>query len=252
MNQSKDIERKAKKAAKPAPAKAKRAGKRSPTSRKAVPKSTRKPRPSAKNVAGEITRIPRRPDAPPSYPLALIPQAKAEPTPAERFRMWCEHSDDAMGLLCAFIVGGGHLFGFCNERDFPYAMVRRWIDADERRVSMYARAREDRADTMADQIQAIADESVETPIVVKEQIVGYAVDMGKVADKKVRLDARKWLAGKMKPRIYGDKNDIEGPQAPVQSVSDEALVAQLRAMGVEVAPLPGPDYEHIGAARMLQ
>ena len=31
-------------------------------------------------------------------------------------------------------------------------------------------------------------------------------DAGKA---RVRIDARKWLAGKMKPKVYGDKQTVE-------------------------------------------
>ena len=53
-----------------------------------------------------------------------------------------------------------------------------------------ARARQ--ADTLADSILDIADGE------------------GDSDDKRVRIDSRKWLAGKLRPKVYGDKVAVGG------------------------------------------
>ena len=55
---------------------------------------------------------------------------------------------------------------------------------------MYARAREDRADVLADEIVAIAD-SAEDP------------NKG-----RLQVDARKWAAAKLNAKRYGDKTEL--------------------------------------------
>lgn len=62
----------------------------------------------------------------------------------------------------------------------------------------YARAREAQAEKMADDIMQIVDEP---PML---SATG-GVDSGDVAHKRLRMDARKWLAGKMNAKKYGDK-----------------------------------------------
>jgi hypothetical protein len=57
---------------------------------------------------------------------------------------------------------------------------------------MYAHAREDQADALADEMLDIADDSSLDP-----------------NDRRVRIDTRKWVASKMKPRVYGDKVQTE-------------------------------------------
>jgi hypothetical protein len=54
------------------------------------------------------------------------------------------------------------------------------------------RAREDQADTLADEILDIADDSSLDP-----------------SDRRVKIDARKWIASKLKPKTYGDKVQAE-------------------------------------------
>ena len=71
-----------------------------------------------------------------------------------------------------------------------------WL-ADEKKVDFrhkYARAREDQADTLFDEIITIAD----LPVTCNED----------VTRNRLRVDARKWIVAKLKPRKYGDKIDV--------------------------------------------
>ena len=72
---------------------------------------------------------------------------------------------------------------------------------------MYARAREDQADTNADEILAIADEK---PPEFKDDKGRVYLDQTFIQWQKNRIDARKWTASKLKPRKYGDRFAVEG------------------------------------------
>jgi hypothetical protein len=65
--------------------------------------------------------------------------------------------------------------------------VVKWLNTYPDFNKDYVRAREDQADFHADEIVAIADEEE---------------DPNKA---RVRIDARKWVAAKMRPKKYGDK-----------------------------------------------
>lgn len=72
---------------------------------------------------------------------------------------------------------------------------------DEELCNIYMRARDCQADYLADQIIEISDNNSkdETPFVGKNHI-----------DRdKLRVEARKWIAAKLKPRKYGDKIETE-------------------------------------------
>jgi hypothetical protein len=58
--------------------------------------------------------------------------------------------------------------------------------------AQYARAREDQAEAHADRIIEIADDET--------------IDAN---HKRIMVDARKWVASKLKPKRYGDKLDLE-------------------------------------------
>lgn len=70
----------------------------------------------------------------------------------------------------------------------------------------YARALEDRADKVVEDILAIADTpklGVTTKINDDGKTETTEGDM--IQHRRLQVDARKWLAGKMAPKKYGDK-----------------------------------------------
>jgi hypothetical protein len=77
----------------------------------------------------------------------------------------------------------------------------------------YARAREDQADYLADEIIGISDEA-QTEQVGEDGLVKY--DATAVARNRLRVDTRKWAASKMKPKKYGERTTLAGdPEAPL-------------------------------------
>jgi hypothetical protein len=119
------------------------------------------------------------------------------------------------------------------------ATVYRWLLEQPQFCDMYTRAREEQADTLADEIIAIADESPEINEVRDKHgdVVDVKIDSGYVAYQKQRIEARKWTAMKLKPKKYGDKLELAGdPNNPmkveVQSEADTYLAALL--MNVEL------------------
>jgi len=106
--------------------------------------------------------------------------------------------------LCGYIAQGGHLAGYCRERGLLYTSVSDWIYGNPERSVLYARAREERAEVLADEIVSISDEAtVETKYEGEE--VRLVLDATAVARNRLRVDARKWAASKLKPKKYGDK-----------------------------------------------
>jgi hypothetical protein len=72
---------------------------------------------------------------------------------------------------------------------------------------MYTRAREDQADTLADEIQAIADQM---PMETTDKDGNTRFDPSYINWMRLRVDARKWTASKLKPRKYGDRVELAG------------------------------------------
>jgi hypothetical protein len=79
-------------------------------------------------------------------------------------------------------------------------------------AEQYARAREEQADTLADEIISIADEQPEVIAVTDKQgaLIEHKLDGAFLQWQKNRIDARKWTAMKLKPKKYGDRYAVEG------------------------------------------
>lgn len=98
------------------------------------------------------------------------------------------YTADLDASICGQIAEGKPLTVICRADEMPSTTtVYRWIAENQEFRDRYARAREDQADTLADEILHIADESLDPQL------------------GRLRVDARKWVAAKLKPKKYGDK-----------------------------------------------
>lgn len=112
--------------------------------------------------------------------------------------------------ICERIAEGESLRSICKDKDMPaMSAVFKWLakDGNEKLVEQYARARETQADALADEILNIADDSgLDVSVDEKGK---YKVDGEAIQRANLRIDARKWLAGKMRPKKYGDRTQME-------------------------------------------
>ena len=103
-----------------------------------------------------------------------------------------DYTPEMAAFICPQIADGRPLKTICAPAKMPDRVtVYRWMAANEEFRNAYARAREEQADTLAEQIVGIADR---------------CKDPNKA---RVMIDARKWVAAKMRPKVYGDKLDVE-------------------------------------------
>lgn len=112
----------------------------------------------------------------------------------------------------------------CDDPDLPSVRtVFNWLAKGEEKnadpifatfLHQYARAREHQADFLADEIIEIADDSSRDKLRVKRVKNADGGSMELVEEdkeftnrSKLRVEARKWVASKLKPKKYGDKID---------------------------------------------
>lgn len=98
---------------------------------------------------------------------------------------------------------GKSAIAMCKEVGISQSHFYDLLTKDEALAEKYARAREAQADYLADEILSIVDEP-------PKRTPSGTVDSGDVADKRLRMDARKWHAGKLAPKKYGDKIALGG------------------------------------------
>lgn len=110
--------------------------------------------------------------------------------------------------ICERLADGESLKRICSGDDMPSkATVFRWLDAHKQFRDMYVRAREAQADSLADEIIDIADDGLNDTYVDDEGRV--RTDHEVIARSRLRVDARKWLAAKLRPRRYGERIEPE-------------------------------------------
>lgn len=91
-------------------------------------------------------------------------------------------------------------------------------------LRQYARAREEQADFLAEEIIEIADDGSNDLMTIVKGDQSYETENKEVTNRsKLRVEARKWIASKLKPKKYGDKIDLnhEGGQTIVVKYQDE-------------------------------
>jgi hypothetical protein len=104
-----------------------------------------------------------------------------------------KYSEKLTDKICEQLAEGKSLNQLCKKKDYPsIATVFRWLSEKPEFQDKYARARQEQAETLADEIVYIADN---------------AEDYQKA---RLQVDARKWVASKLKPKKYGDRMALAG------------------------------------------
>jgi len=143
------------------------------------------------------------------------------------------YSDHFAQIICLRISEGESLRTITQDEEMPdRATIYRWLMKNEEFCNQYARAREEQADTLADEILAIADETPEmNPIIDKRtgELIEMQMHSAYVQWQKNRIDARKWTAMKLRPKKYGEmvRQNIEDKQGEIVDVTAREVLTKL-------------------------
>ena len=135
-----------------------------------------------------------------------------------------EKRAEVIEKILSLVDDGKSLRQACKEIDFPRKTFEGWLEADEELSAQYARARENRAEKIFEEIITIADRPSPTTD-------SGATDSGDVQHRRLQIDARRWMLGKMSPKKYGDKvelshsGEIKTTGFDLSKLSDEELAA---------------------------
>ena len=99
------------------------------------------------------------------------------------------------------------------------------VAQDAKLAAAYEKAVQDRADRLADEILQLSDEPM------PEHLEG-AMASAWVQQKRMQVDARKWIASKLKPRTYGDRIDMTVRDERI-SVIDALEAAKARVLTLD-------------------
>jgi hypothetical protein len=122
-----------------------------------------------------------------------------------------DYNTEIADKICDLLAEGMSLREICRQDGFPsVGAVCRWLGKNEEFHKQYARAREAQADAIADEILDIAD-NAKNDWMIRD---GKPVENHEsIRRAQLRIDSRKWLAGKMRPKKYSDKiiSEVSGP-----------------------------------------
>ncbi len=133
--------------------------------------------------------------------------AKMKPEPQKRRRgRPSRYTPELAAVICERLAEGETLRSVCRDQAMPdKATVLRWLGdktkADFR--DQYAHARDMQADALFDEALEIADDVSGDWFTDKDG--RKVLDHEHVQRSRLRVDTRKWAAGKMAPKRYGDK-----------------------------------------------
>lgn len=123
------------------------------------------------------------------------------------------YSDELAKTICQRLAEGESLRAICRDEIMPAkSTVLAWcLDSKHPFSDQYARARDIQADTLADELLEIADDGT-NDWVEKETRNGSMIlcDHEHIQRSRLRVDTRKWIASKLKPKRYGEKLSIAG------------------------------------------
>ena len=124
-------------------------------------------------------------------------------TSLEKFNMSNKiNPTDFWPQILESIANGESLFSAINHTGFPsYAWARLKLREDPQLRRQYDQAIEDRADRLAEQLIELADQKIPDGLDSSGQSTW-------VQHQRLRVDTRKWIASKLKPRTYGDRIDV--------------------------------------------
>lgn len=83
----------------------------------------------------------------------------------------------------------------------------KWIEQDESKSKQYARACQERADVIFEEILSIADNQEDD--VYEDEDGNIITNHNVIQRARLRVDSRKWMLGKMNPKKYGDKLETD-------------------------------------------
>lgn len=121
------------------------------------------------------------------------------------------YTQDVADAFCERLEAGRSMRDICeNDADMPpWATIWRWHEGNDNFRARYARARERQAHAIAD------------------QAIGEATKPGgDPADKRLAFDARRWFAGKVAPKHFGDKTILAGDEAQPLTVIVRKMVPE--------------------------
>ena len=122
--------------------------------------------------------------------------------------------------ICTCISDGNSLRTIAAMPGMPNLVtVFRWLRRHEEFSKQYARAKEEQAEALIEDMLDIADDNQrDRKMVSRNGEEVEVVDNDVINRARLRVDTRKWIASKLQPKKFGDKLDMTSDGERLQTI----------------------------------
>lgn len=140
-------------------------------------------------------------------------------------------SDALADRICTELASGRSARSVCNDKGMPSMQTFwRWLRENPAFREQYARAKQEAADALVEEMLDIADDA--SGDYVEDAQGRLRFNSENVQRARLRIDTRKWIASKLKPQRYGERLDLQHGVQPPNPLSE--LIQQLQGTKLKV------------------
>jgi hypothetical protein len=158
-----------------------------------------------------------------------------EPKKTGRPTAWTQALQDQ---ICAALASGKSVRTICKDAGMPgMETIFRWLRENPDFREQYARAKAEAADALVEEMLDIADDGLNDWMEVHDKdgvCVSYKINGEHVQRSRLRLDTRKWIAAKLKPKKYGDQLDLNHGVQPKNPLTE--LIRNIQGTTIKITP----------------
>lgn len=170
-------------------------------------KTTKKKKPVKKAVPKKVAK-----KQPKKAAKKTAPKKAVKPVVAKTGGRPPVYSQEMADRLCEMIATSSKsLRTICKEEGMPsVGTVLKWLKENTNGfLSQYARAKEEQADLLVEEMIDISDDGSNDFMTIVKNDISYEVENKEWTSRsKLRVETRKWIASKLKPKKYGEKLDL--------------------------------------------
>lgn len=154
-----------------------------------------------------------------------------------------DYSQELADRICAELAEGKSMRTVCIAEDMPVmSTVFKWLRERKEFSEQYTKAKMESADALVEEMVDIADDGRNDWMEAHDkdgEFVGYKVNGDHIQRSRLRVETRKWIAAKLKPKKYGEKVDMNHGVQPDNPLA--SLLAQVA--GTHMTPKSDKDGE---------
>lgn len=143
-----------------------------------------------------------------------------------------KYSLELADKICERLAAGESMRSISRDPGMPAcSSMFKWIREHEEFSVQYDKAKEESADALLEDMFDIADNANNDWMEKHGESEGYMQNGEAIQRSRLRVDVRKWAASKLKPKKYGDKQEIKHSGSiglkEISQMTDEELENEL-------------------------